>query len=229
MTAPTTTAQYRPPHSYAALLVAVEPLMYMAMVLAVYFGRPGLALGAALLPTLGATLVNVTEKAGALHTFNPKNWSFLFGDLIALPWLMWWAAAAREDAPAGWHEWPGWIALGQIIGFAVALIIHFGGEKPWYQKHDASAQFNTKSKWWHDFATYPAFAGAVFFALLPLLLLVIHGAGADASKIWSAFGGLLLWLALAVATKFVDPLMPDAMHPPGKQWTEKQRWWRKSR
>jgi len=218
----TPTVAYRPSNGFA-MFIGVGAVV--AFMLVAIFGTTGhsdvvVAVVLVMSPIMMA-VINFFEDGYLSNLFNPasQSWAFMFGDALGLTWALSWFASAWPSLPQGWFGGLDWALLCAVIGGLAGFGFH-GLDRVNYKKEDATAQLNTRSKWWHDFGIYTALFGGTILLTWPLLWADAQGVLPDAAEGQFYWGcaGLGLWVACAVADATFHKLDPKKLHPPGKFW-----------
>ena len=144
--------------------------------------------------------------------FNPKtqSWAFMFGDTIAIPIALGFAAVGwRTIESESWFRSPLWLLSALLFGVLFAGIWHFVLETNAYNELNCPDCLRSESKRWHDLPVYASLGGAMFYLGIPAVAKDFTGAG------WVAMMGFIGWVALGIfADNLLRDLVPTDMHPP---------------
>jgi hypothetical protein len=154
--------------------------------------------------------------------FDPgrQSWAYMFGDTIALPFAGFFAAIVWQSMPPGWFGGLGWLVVSAAAGATASAAFH-ASEVRTYRKLAFDQEIYSRSKRWHDFATYfGLFGGLGVYLCWPLVwgVLFRHVAPQEVLNVWLMIAGLAAWLVLAICDAVWRKPSPGFMHPPGEGW-----------
>lgn len=143
----------------------------------------------------GATVGQVFKSVFSLKT---QAWSFIFGDLLFLPFALavaannWYETNNRVDFSLWW-----WWFLSLLIGVATGFGWH-ASEKKGYESSGFGDNLNSPTKLFHDFVSYPVLFGGIVFAFVPMLFHIQWDFIADLPVVLVILS-LVAWAGLGVA------------------------------
>ena len=154
-----------------------------------------------------------------------QSWTFLFGDVFALPFAAAMATLGWQslDKVGGhWYTSHLWLGAAAVIGILAGVGFHLLDSAA-YRAAGAEVSLNTPTKLFHDFGAYPVLFGAIVCVGLPLLVRTV-----DSSFPWVQFNiqpyaywmlvGLGAWFALGILDGLVQKPQPANMHPNDFVW-----------
>lgn len=220
----------RIPHSAFIVLMAVYAVfVFYGLVRSVINDHLVLAVVFALLASpVPMALTRLFIEDGSvrdMYDVRLQSWTFLFGDVFALPFAAAMATLGWQslDKVGGhWYTSHIWLFASAVIGVLAGISFHVMDSGA-YRAAGAEVSLNTPTKLFHDFGAYPILFGAIVCVGVPLLVHTV-----DSSFPWVHFDvqpyaglmliGILGWAAFAALDDKVHHPQPANMHPNDYVW-----------
>jgi len=204
-------------------------IVFLGLVRSVMAGNWFLAVVLALLasPVPMALTRAFVEGGSVRDMFDPnlQSWTFIFGDIIALPLAVAMAALGWQELSQAGTQWYTnliWLLASAAIGALSGLGFHLLDSGA-YRAAGAANALESPTKLVHDFVAYPILFGAIVCVGVPLL-----GCTVNSFRPWLHFDlkpyaglmliGLLGWVVLGAMDARVHIPKPADMHPTGYTW-----------
>ncbi len=218
----------RIPYSAFIVLMAVYAMfIFYGLVRSVINGHWVMAVVFALLASpVPMALTRFFVENGSVRDmfdFRLQSWTFLFGDVFALPFT---AAMATlgwmglDKVGGHWYTSHIWMFASAVIGVLAGIGFHVMDSGA-YRAAEAAGSLNSPTKLVHDFVAYPVLFGALVCVGVPLLVSVFDDNTTNFDmKLYTGLMviGLLTWFTLGILDAKIHNPEPAKMHPNSYTW-----------